>query len=157
MDNNIICFICQDFKVNVGHETKWCPKNICEKCRKNGHTKLGCMINFENLPLPNEILFKIFGYLNEKDLEKCSQVSERFKEICDELIFKEISDKLVYQDNNLLKIPENPEKTHLICQQLVLLIHADRCRKKEMEAINNSRPVQPVSIHGPLALDSAVV
>ena len=86
MENNIICFVCQDFKINVGHETKWCPKSICEKCGQNGHTNIGCMVGFENLALPNEILLKIFSYLNDDDLEKCSQLSDRIKEICDKSI-----------------------------------------------------------------------
>ena len=86
MDNSTICFFCQEFKVNVGHETKWCPKNICNKCGQNSHTKIGCMVDYENLPLPNEILLNIFDYLDDEDLDKCSQVSVKINEICDKLI-----------------------------------------------------------------------
>ena len=81
MNNEIKCFICQDFKVNVGHETKWCPKNICQKCGQNGHTKMECMTNFEDFPLPNEILFKIFTYLNKENQKRCSKVSKRFLDV----------------------------------------------------------------------------
>ena len=132
MDNNIICFICQDFKTNVGHETKWCPKNICGKCGQNGHTKIGCMDNFENLPFPNEILLKIFGYLNEYDLEKCSKVSDKFKKI---------SDELVRQRNEFEK--KNPQ---VLTERLVLILHSHLCMKKEKEAIDSGRPVQQVCI-----------
>ena len=86
MDNSAICFTCQDFKVNAGHETKWCSKHICKKCGQNGHTKIGCMVDYENLPLPNEILFKIFDYLDDEELEKCTKVSVKINEICDKLI-----------------------------------------------------------------------
>ena len=133
MESNIICFICQDFKANVGHETKWCPKNICGKCGQNGHTKIGCMVNFENLLLPNEILLKIFSYLNEFDLEKCSKLSDRFKKI---------SDELVNQRNDFEK--KNPQ---VLTQRLVLLLHSHHCMKLEKEAIDSGIPVQQVSTY----------
>ena len=83
MEEANICFICQDFEKNVGHATKWCPKNVCQKCGQNGHAKTGCMSGFEDFPLPNEILLQIFGYISGKDLEESAKVSKRFKEICD--------------------------------------------------------------------------
>ena len=81
MDDDIKCYRCQNFKLNVGHETKWCPENICKKCGQNGHTKTECMTNFENFPLPNEIVFKIFSYLNLEDQNQCSKVCKRFLEV----------------------------------------------------------------------------
>ena len=83
MEEANICFICQDFEKNVGHAAKWSPKNICQKCRQNGHVKPGCMFELEDFPLPNEIFLQILGYLQEKDLEQCAKVSKRFKEICE--------------------------------------------------------------------------
>ena len=81
MSNDIKCFTCQDFRINVGHETKWCPKNICQKCGQNGHTKMECMANFKNFPLPNEIIFKIFRYLSEEDKHQCSKVCKTFQNV----------------------------------------------------------------------------
>ena len=89
MEDATICFICQDFEKNVGHTTKWCPKNVCQKCREKGHVKTGCMFGLEDFPLPNEIILQIFGYLNGKDLEQCAKVSKRFEEICDTRQLKE--------------------------------------------------------------------
>ena len=77
-----LCWICQKFKVHVGHETKWCPSIICKKCGKSGHAKIECMFEMENLPMPDEILLKILGYLNLGDLIECSKVSKRLKGIC---------------------------------------------------------------------------
>ena len=54
------CFLCQDFKINVGHDTESCPQRTCKKCGQCGHSKLECMAGFEIFPLPNEIIFKIF-------------------------------------------------------------------------------------------------
>ena len=77
-----MCFNCQDFKLQVGHETKWCPSIICKKCCQSGHAQIGCMFEMENLPMPDEILLKILGYLNLRDLIECSKVSKRLKGIC---------------------------------------------------------------------------
>ena len=82
MEDLIMCYICQDFKLNIGHETKWCPKNTCKTCGQKGHAQMGCMVGKENLPLPDEIIIKIFGYLNLKDLDQCARVSKRIKQIC---------------------------------------------------------------------------
>ena len=89
MEGDNVCFTCQDFQKNVGHTTKWCPKNVCQKCGENGHVKTGCMFGLEDFPLPNEIILQIFGYLNGKDLEQCTKVSKRFEDICNTRQLKE--------------------------------------------------------------------
>ena len=83
MEGDNVCFTCQDFQKNVGHTTKWCPKNVCQKCGQNGHVKMGCMFGLEDFPLPNEIILQTVEYLHGKDLEQCAKVSKRFKQICD--------------------------------------------------------------------------
>ena len=82
MEEGEQCLICQDFKFHVGHETKWCPSIVCKKCGKNCHSQMECMFGMENLPMPDEILLKILGYLNLGDLIACSKVSKRVKGIC---------------------------------------------------------------------------
>ena len=82
MEDEIQCYICQDFKWSVGHETKWCPKNRCKRCGRKGHSQVRCMTGRENLPLPDEIILKIFGYVDLKDLDQCARVSKRVKQIC---------------------------------------------------------------------------
>ena len=111
------CFLCQDFKINVGHDTESCPRRICEKCGQHGHIKLECMVGFENFPLPNEIIFKIFDYLDTKSLYQCCKVSKRIKGIClskhlksnsSLLLLMEIVDlnELQNFDNSLPFLPE---------------------------------------------------
>ena len=82
MEKGKMCYICQKRESNEGHETKWCPKNICIKCGLNGHTKIVCMSDKEDLPYPNEILNKIASFLNVKDLKIFSKVSKKCSEIC---------------------------------------------------------------------------
>ena len=77
-----MCYICQEHESIEGNETKWCPKNTCKKCGQNGHTKIVCMSEKEDLPYPNEILNKIVSFLNIKDLENFSKVSKKCSEIC---------------------------------------------------------------------------
>ena len=89
MEGDNVCFTCQDFEKNVGHATKWCPKNVCQKCGQNGHVKMGCMFGLEDFPLPNEIILQTLDYLHGKDLEQCAKVSKRLKEICDIRILEE--------------------------------------------------------------------
>ena len=37
-----VCFLCQDFKANVGHETITCPKSECKNCGQHGHFRINC-------------------------------------------------------------------------------------------------------------------
>ena len=76
------CAICQDFEVRVGQGSMQCPQIVCLKCQQNGHTKIQCLFNKENLPFPDEILLKIISYLNVIDLRRFAQVSKKLQKIC---------------------------------------------------------------------------
>ena len=80
MEKDKICIVCQDFEVNVGHQAEWCPNIICQKCGKPGHTKIHCMTGLVDMPLSNEVIFKILNFLNPKDLARCSQVNRKFRD-----------------------------------------------------------------------------
>ena len=140
MDNSAICFTCQDFKVNVGHETKWCPKNICKKCGQNSHTKIGCMVDYENLPLPNEILLKIFDYLDDEELDKCSKVSVKINEICDKLIKSRESKETMQSIQQLRNALRQPHYNTQQQQQQVMNIL--RANPKLMAAFLRQRNQQ---------------
>ena len=58
---------------------KKCKKSV----NKSAHAKNKCsMAGMENLQLPDEIVLKIFGYLNLGQLIQCARVSKRFNSIC---------------------------------------------------------------------------
>ena len=62
-----------------------------------------------NFPLPNEIMTKIYRYLNTNDLSKCAQVSKRMKSLC----FSQPSYRKINSSN----------------LRLGLILHAHQCRK----------------------------
>ena len=55
--------------------------------------------NEEGLPLPNEMLTKIFDYLDFKEISRCAQVSQQFNSIS-ELTWKSW-DKITIQDKEV--------------------------------------------------------
>ena len=71
-------------------EANWCPNSTCKKCGQKGHVKMVCMSGMEDLPLPNEILFKIISYLEVKDLYQlcCWQMIDIFTQQCSGLQFQ---------------------------------------------------------------------
>ena len=118
MDHMKICIGCQDFEANVGHEAIWCPNIVCQKCHKNGHTKITCMSGHEDMKtLPNEILIKIISYVcddaNSKDkyrttfdyLDEIAKVSERFQKICETQKEIVIDKALKIQEVTLQSLP----------------------------------------------------
>ena len=217
MEEESFCFICQDFKKNVGHATKSCPENSCEKCRSRGHsllqceichicqdfkvkigqnwkledcdcskvickkcgqvghTKMECMIGLGGwLSLPNELLLNIVTNLDGTDLYNCSKVSRRLEAVCqiqgklDELcpICRDLpipvvgskcvcSLPVVHQEDypSMMLFLTNPggvapekqltEKRRLILYQLILILHAHQCYRKDKDAMNSGGAVQP--------------
>ena len=118
MDNLKICIGCQDFEEDVGHEAKWCPNIVCQKCKQKGHTKITCMLGHEDFKtLPNEILLKIIGFICDDvnssikfpttfdDLEVFSKVSKRLQETCEAQKKILIEKTMKIQDVTLESLP----------------------------------------------------
>ena len=45
-----VCFLCQDYKSFVGHDTSNCPKSECKNCGQKGHFRMNC--KFKTLDTP---------------------------------------------------------------------------------------------------------
>ena len=39
-----VCFECQDYMANIGHETINCPNLVCKNCGQKGHLRMNCML-----------------------------------------------------------------------------------------------------------------
>ena len=61
----------------------------------------------ENFPFPDEIILKIFYYLNIFDLAKCAQVSKRLMNICEDKKFKQYCEMKMIFKNSTLKLTAN--------------------------------------------------
>ena len=118
MEDMKICIGCQDFEENVGHEAKWCPNIVCQKCEQKGHTKITCMSGHEDLKtLPNEILLKIIGYVCDDEnskvvyptlldaLDDFSKVSKRFEDTCEAQKKILIKKTMIIQEATLKSLP----------------------------------------------------
>ena len=37
-----VCFLCQEYETDIGHQTILCPKQFCKKCLQSGHFAMNC-------------------------------------------------------------------------------------------------------------------
>ena len=65
-----VCFLCQDYKSFVGHDTSNCPKSECKNCGQKGHFRMNC--KFKTLDTP--------WYKSNKDKEADSEKSKLDKQ-----------------------------------------------------------------------------
>ena len=52
--NERVCFLCQENEIDIGHETIFCPKQFCKKCRRSGHFAMNCEIFFNDFVTKDE-------------------------------------------------------------------------------------------------------
>jgi DNA repair exonuclease SbcCD ATPase subunit len=54
-----ICFLCQEYEVDIGHQTILCPKQFCKKCHQAGHFAMNCNIFCKAFVTKDEQLVKV--------------------------------------------------------------------------------------------------
>ena len=37
-----VCFLCQEYETDIGHQTISCLKQFCKKCHERGHFAMNC-------------------------------------------------------------------------------------------------------------------
>ena len=57
--NERVCFLCQENEIDIGHETIFCPKQFCKKCRRSGHFAMNCEIFCNDFVIKDEQSVKI--------------------------------------------------------------------------------------------------
>jgi hypothetical protein len=57
--NEPLCFLCQEYEIDIGHQTSSCPKQYCKKCHQRGHYAINCEKFGKDFVTKNEQLVKI--------------------------------------------------------------------------------------------------
>ena len=54
-----VCFLCQEYETDIGHQTILCPKKFCKKCKQKGHFAMNCKTFCKDFVTKDERLFKL--------------------------------------------------------------------------------------------------
>ena len=102
---------------------KKCKKSV----NKSAHARnKRSMAGMENLPLPDEIVLKIFGYLNLGQLIQCARVSKRFNNI--------VKDKSLNYSSMMLAMKDLTAKDRKVI--IDILIVRPKVKKVKISKIN---------------------
>ena len=101
-----------------------------KKCRKSvnksAHARNKRMAGMENLPLPDEIVLKIFSYLNLGQLIQCARVSKRFNNI--------VKDKSLNYSSMMLAMKDLTAKDRKVIIDILLV--RPKVKKVKISKIN---------------------
>ena len=54
-----VCFLCQEYEIDIGHETILCPKQFCKICQQKGHFAMNCKTFCKDFVIKDEQLVKL--------------------------------------------------------------------------------------------------
>ena len=101
---------------------KKCKKSV----NKSAHARNKRMAGMENLTLPDEIVLKIFGYLNLGQLIQCARVSKRFNNI--------VKDKSLNYTSMMLAMKDLTAKDRKVIIDILLV--RPKVKKVKISKIN---------------------
>ena len=101
---------------------KKCKKSV----NKSAHARNKRMAGMENLPLPDEIVLKIFSYLNLGQLIQCARVSKRFNNI--------VKDKSLNYTSMMLAMKDLTAKDRKVIIDILLV--RPKVKKVKISKIN---------------------
>ena len=54
-----VCFLCQEYEIDIGHQTIMCPKQFCKICQQKGHFAMNCKTFCKDFVTKDEQMVKI--------------------------------------------------------------------------------------------------
>ena len=54
-----VCFLCQEYEIDIGHQTILCPKQFCKICQQKGHFAMNCKTFCKDFVTKDEQIVKI--------------------------------------------------------------------------------------------------
>ena len=54
-----VCFLCQEYEIDIGHQTILCPKQFCKRCHQRGHFAMNCKTLCKDFVTKNEQFVKL--------------------------------------------------------------------------------------------------
>ena len=69
-----VCFLCQEYETDIGHQTISCPKQFCKKCLQRGHFAMNCKTFCKDFVAKDEQLVKIEKKDNVTKPENCVEL-----------------------------------------------------------------------------------
>ena len=54
-----VCFLCQEYETDIGHETILCPKQFCKICQQKGHFAMNCKTFCKDFVTKDEQMVKL--------------------------------------------------------------------------------------------------
>ena len=55
----LVCFLCQEYEIDIGHQTILCPKQFCKICQQKGHFAMNCKTFCKDFATKDEQMVKL--------------------------------------------------------------------------------------------------
>ena len=137
-----VCFLCQEYEIDIGHQTILCPKQFCKICQQKGHFAMNCKTFCKDFTTKDEQMVKLENE-DETKTEKYITVKKDLvkteKRNCGELSKSE-EDSLIYCLESMpppCNVESKPENFITVKKELIKKENqnCDEFSKSEEEAL----------------------